>query len=47
MTVDHLLKTTRAVRKRLDLDREVPDEVLYETGEAEKPLFCLGPDVGV
>ena len=24
-----------------------PDEVLYETGEAEKPLFCLGPDVGV
>ena len=30
MTVDHLLKTTRAVRKRLDLDREVPDEVLYE-----------------
>lgn len=30
MTVDHLLKTTRAVRKRLDLEREVPDEVLYE-----------------
>ncbi len=24
-----------------------PDEVLYETGEAEKPLFCLGPEVGV
>ncbi len=24
-----------------------PDEVLYETGEAEEPLFCLGPDVGV
>ena len=24
-----------------------PDSVLYETGEAEAPLFCLGPDVGV
>ena len=24
-----------------------PDEMLYETGEAEEPLFCLGPDVGV
>lgn len=24
-----------------------PDEVLYETGEAEEPLFCLGPEVGV
>jgi len=23
------------------------DEVLYETGEAQEPLFCLGPDVGV
>ncbi|MGE0488015.1 MAG: nitroreductase family protein [Vulcanimicrobiota bacterium] len=30
MTVDHLLKTTRAVRKRLDLEREVPDQVLYD-----------------
>jgi nitroreductase len=27
---DALLSTTRAVRKRLDLDREVPDEVLLE-----------------
>jgi nitroreductase/uncharacterized protein YndB with AHSA1/START domain len=26
--IDHLLSTTRAVRKRLDLDRPVPDEVL-------------------
>lgn len=23
-----------------------PDEVLYETGEAQEPLFCLGPEVG-
>lgn len=29
-TVDHLLTTTRAVRKRLDLDREVPPEVIDE-----------------
>ena len=28
--VDALLSTTRAVRKRLDMDREVPDEVLLE-----------------
>jgi len=28
--VDQLLSTTRAVRKRLDFDREVPDEVLLE-----------------
>lgn len=28
--VDALLTTTRAVRKRLDLDREVPDDVLLE-----------------
>lgn len=28
---------------RLDGD---PDEILYETGEAEEPLFCLGPEVG-
>lgn len=28
--VDHLLSTTRAVRKRLDFDREVPDDVLLE-----------------
>ncbi len=28
--VDHLLSTTRAVRKRLDLEREVPDDVLLE-----------------
>lgn len=27
---DALLSTTRAVRKRLDLDREVPDEILLE-----------------
>ena len=27
---DSLLSTTRAVRKRLDLDREVPDDVLLE-----------------
>lgn len=32
-TVDHLLSTTRAVRKRLDLDREVPPGVIEE---------CLG-----
>ena len=24
-----------------------PDGLLYETGEAEEPLFCVGPDVGV
>lgn len=29
-TVDELLSTTRAVRKRLDLDRDVPDDVLLE-----------------
>lgn len=29
-TVDRLLSTTRAVRKRLDLDREVPREVVVE-----------------
>lgn len=29
-TVDHLLTTTRSVRKRLDLDRPVPPEVLEE-----------------
>lgn len=29
-TVDHLLTTTRAVRKRIDLDRAVEPEVLYE-----------------
>lgn len=29
-TVDHLLSTTRAVRKRLDFDRDVPDDVLLE-----------------
>ena len=28
--VDALLSTTRAVRKRLDFDREVPDDVLLE-----------------
>lgn len=28
--VDRLLSTTRAVRKRLDFDRDVPDDVLYE-----------------
>lgn len=28
--VDQLLSTTRAVRKRLDFDREVPDDVLLE-----------------
>ena len=27
---DALLSTTRAVRKRLDLEREVPDDVLLE-----------------
>jgi nitroreductase len=31
--VDHLLTTTRAVRKRLDLDRPVPSEIVQE---------CLG-----
>jgi nitroreductase len=29
-TVDHLLTTTRAVRKRIDLDRAVEPEVLHE-----------------
>jgi nitroreductase len=29
-TVDKLLTTTRAVRKRLDLSRPVPDEVILE-----------------
>jgi nitroreductase len=29
-TVDHLLTTTRAVRKRLDLERPVPPEVIEE-----------------
>src|ERR1700722_15528757 len=30
LTVDKLLTTTRAVRKRLDLGRAVPDEVILE-----------------
>ncbi len=29
-SVDHVLSTTRAVRRRLDLSREVPLEVVYE-----------------
>ena len=29
-TVDRLLSTTRAVRKRLDLETEVPDDVLLD-----------------
>lgn len=29
-TVDRLLRTTRAVRKRLDLDTDVPDDVLLQ-----------------
>ena len=29
-TVDELLSTTRAVRKRLDLDRDVPDDIVLE-----------------
>lgn len=29
-TVDHLLSTTRAVRKRLDLERDVPDDVVLD-----------------
>ena len=33
LSVDELLKTTRAVRKRLDFDRPVPDEVLRECVE--------------
>ena len=33
LTNDELLSTTRAVRKRLDLDREVPREVLTECVE--------------
>lgn len=35
--------TPGGLRALLDGDE---DEVLYETGEAEEPLFCLGPDVG-
>jgi nitroreductase len=33
LSVDQLLKTTRAVRKRLDFDRPVPDQVLRECVE--------------
>ena len=33
ISADELLKTTRAVRKRLDFDREVPDELLRECVE--------------
>lgn len=33
LTPDELLTTTRAVRKRLDLEREVPLEVIYEALE--------------
>ena len=33
LSVDELLKTTRAVRKRLDFDRSVPDQVLRECVE--------------
>nr|MCS5668245.1 nitroreductase [Dehalococcoidia bacterium] len=28
--VDQLLSTTRAVRRRLDLEREVPDDLLLQ-----------------
>ncbi len=34
LTSDQLLSTTRAVRKRLDFDREVPDELIRECGAA-------------
>ena len=33
LSADELLKTTRAVRKRLDFDREVPDDLLRECVE--------------
>ena len=33
LSADELLKTTRAVRKRLDFDREVPEELLRECVE--------------
>ena len=33
LSVDELLKTTRAVRKRLDFDRPVADDVLRECVE--------------
>ncbi len=33
LSVDELLKTTRAVRKRLDFDRPVPDQVLRDCVE--------------
>ena len=31
---DHILKTTRSVRRRLDLEREVPDEIIEACIEA-------------
>ena len=34
LTADQLLSTTRAVRKRLDFDKEVPDELIRECGAA-------------
>ena len=32
--VDHILKTTRSVRRRLDLSRPVPDEVIFDCIDA-------------
>lgn len=31
---------------RAELDGQDYTQELYETGEADKPLFCLGPEVG-
>ena len=41
---DHLLKTTRSVRRRLDLEREVPDEIIEACIEAavQAPVGLAG-----
>ena len=41
---DHMLKTTRSVRRRLDLEREVPDEIIEECIEAavQAPVGLAG-----
>jgi hypothetical protein len=37
LTPDQLLSTTRAVRRRLDLTRPVPDDVIRECVAAARP----------
>lgn len=42
--IDRLLSTTRAVRKRLDFDREVPDQVIFDCIDAAEQAPTGGND---